>query len=162
MILSAGVFQSPQLLMLSGVGDGGDIGKFGIPVRTTCLVWARTYRTIRTSNSFGYTSNEAHFIGLTPKAVPRLVCAAFEYHRRRRGPLASNIGESGGFLEDPCGTRCSRPATALRYNGDRQPRPKATLGKGIFRDLTLLHPKSRGSVRLQSSIRRRRRKSIES
>ena len=35
-ILSAGTYQSPVLLMLSGIGPAADLGIFGIPVRETC------------------------------------------------------------------------------------------------------------------------------
>ncbi|WP_204302862.1 GMC family oxidoreductase N-terminal domain-containing protein, partial [Stenotrophomonas maltophilia] len=31
-IVSAGAFQSPQLLLLSGVGDAGSLRRLGIPV----------------------------------------------------------------------------------------------------------------------------------
>ena len=33
MIVSAGTYQSPVLLMLSGIGPAADLGIFGIPVR---------------------------------------------------------------------------------------------------------------------------------
>jgi choline dehydrogenase-like flavoprotein len=148
-ILSAGVFQSPQLLMLSGIGDGGDIAKFGIPI-THHLPGVGKNLQDHPDFIFGYTSNEAHLIGLSPKAVPRLLRAAFEYHRCRRGPLASNIGESGGFLK----TRPDLPAPDLQLHFgitaiDDHGR-KLHWGRGFSCHVTLLHPKSRGSVRLQS------------
>ena len=33
MILTAGTFQSPQVLMLSGIGDGDELKKHGVAVK---------------------------------------------------------------------------------------------------------------------------------
>ncbi len=149
-ILSAGVFQSPQLLMLSGIGDGGHISKLGITV-THHLAGVGQNLHDHPDFVFGYTSNEPHLMGLSMKAVPRLLTAGLEYIRSRRGPLASNIGESGGFLK----TRPSLTAPDLQLHFaitaiDDHGR-KLHLGRGFSCHTTLLHPKSRGSVRLQSS-----------
>ncbi len=41
-MLSCGSFNSPQLLMLSGIGPGAHLREMGIDVFTTCLASART------------------------------------------------------------------------------------------------------------------------
>jgi choline dehydrogenase-like flavoprotein len=149
-IVSSGVFQSPQLLMLSGVGDGGALGQLGIPV-THHLPGVGQNLHDHPDFVFAYTSDEPHLIGLSAKAAPRVLAAAIEYVRRRRGPMASNIAEGGGFLK----TRPDLPSpdlqlhfgvTAIDDHG-RRLHP----GQGFSCHVALLHPKSRGSVRLQSA-----------
>ena len=46
-ILSAGAYQSPVLLMLSGIGCEEELAPFGIPVRQAAARWAATSRTTR-------------------------------------------------------------------------------------------------------------------
>lgn len=148
-ILSAGVFQSPQLLMLSGVGDGSEIGKLGIPM-THHLPGVGKNLHDHPDFVFVYTSDEPHLIGLTPKAVPRLLGAMFEYIRNRRGPISSNFAEGGGFLK----TRPDLAAPDLQLHFgitaiDDHGR-KLHWGRGFSCHVAMLRPKSRGSVRLQS------------
>ena len=44
-LLCAGAFNSPQLLLLSGVGPADELKRLGIDIRSTSPAWARTYRT---------------------------------------------------------------------------------------------------------------------
>ncbi|WP_354698978.1 putative GMC-type oxidoreductase [Paraconexibacter sp. AEG42_29] len=90
-ILSAGAYQSPQLLMLSGIGDAEVLPLFGIEVRhhlpevgqnlqdhcMTLINWKADYDSLMTA--------------LTPENVELL-------QTEGKGPLSSNIAEGGGFI----------------------------------------------------------------
>ncbi|KAI4862274.1 hypothetical protein F4820DRAFT_430923 [Hypoxylon rubiginosum] len=85
-ILSAGAFQSPQLLMVSGVGPAATLEEFGIPVVADRpgvgrnledhIMYGPSYR-VRLDTVTGETSDPA-------TAIPNL----FEYFTKARGPLS--------------------------------------------------------------------------
>ena len=90
-ILAAGAYQSPQLLMLSGIGPGEVLPLFGIEVRHDlpevgqnlqdhCMVLANFKADF-----------ESLMTALTPQNVELL-------QQEGRGPLSSNVAEAGGFV----------------------------------------------------------------
>ena len=146
-ILSGGAFQSPQLLMLSGVGPGDHLRSHGIDVVADAsdvggnlqdhLDWTALYRS-RSSHSVGL-----HF-GMAAKFFPAL----FAYRNRGEGPFTSNLAECGGFLRtDPAE---AEPDVQLHFvTGlvDDHGRKKH-LGGGFSCHVCVLRPRSRGTVRL--------------
>src|SRR6185437_15988036 len=97
-ILSAGAFQSPQLLMLSGVGDAAALGKHGIASRHHLPGVGQNLQD-HPDFIFGYMSDNPNFAGISLKGTPRLIRAILQFRRERRGPLTSNFAECGGFLK---------------------------------------------------------------
>src|SRR2546428_4099181 len=97
-IVSSGAFQTPQLLMLSGVGDSAALGKHGI---ATVHHLPRVGQNLQDHPGlvFGYMSDNPNFNGISLKALPRLLRAIGQYRRERRGPMTSNFAECGGFLK---------------------------------------------------------------
>lgn len=95
-ILSSGAINSPQLLLLSGIGPAGDLTKLGIePVCNSPAVGKNLqdhysvdylYRSRRPT-----LNNQLH--PLTGK-----LWAGLQYLVARRGPLARNINHAGGFF----------------------------------------------------------------
>jgi choline dehydrogenase len=144
-ILSAGAYNSPQLLMLSGVGpaehltlrevevllDQPFVGENLSDHAATQLVWTTP-------------EPESLLLALEPAALE-------EYESSRTGPFASNLAEAGGFARvDP-----DAPAPDVQFHlapahiveegmGDPE-------GHGLWVSPCLLTPHSRGSVRLASS-----------
>jgi choline dehydrogenase-like flavoprotein len=146
-ILSAGAFQTPQLLMLSGVGAAVDLQKLGIPVICDLPGVGQNLHD-HPDFVFGYTSDEPHLIGISFGSVARLIRAVKQYISTRRGPISSNFAEGGGFLK----TRPELEAPDLQLHFgitaiDDHGR-KLHLGGGYSCHSSLLRPKSRGSVRL--------------
>ena len=97
-ILAAGALQSPQLLLLSGVGDGELLRAHGIaPV----LHLPGVGRNLRDHVDFviAYESPHPDLIGFMPGDIVNALRSALRYHRARRGIFASNIAEAGGFLK---------------------------------------------------------------
>jgi choline dehydrogenase-like flavoprotein len=149
-ILSAGAFQSPQLLMLSGVGDGKALGKHGI-ASTHNLPGVGQNLQDHPDFVFGFASDAPYFSGLSWGGIGRILKGIAQYRRERRGPMTSNVAECGGFLK----TRpdLDLPDVQLHFcmamveDHGRKPR----WGTGFSCHVCLLRPKSRGSVWLDSA-----------
>ncbi|MEY9266266.1 choline dehydrogenase-like flavoprotein [Bradyrhizobium elkanii] len=149
-LLASGAFQSPQLLMLSGVGDAAALGRHGL-ASVHHLPGVGQNLQDHPDFIFGYMSDNPNFAGISLKGMPRLVRAIMQYRRERRGPLTSNFAECGGFLK----TRpdLDIPDIQLHFGMamvDDHGR-KRHGGTGFSCHVCLLRPKSRGSVALAGS-----------
>ena len=149
-IVASGAFQSPQLLMLSGVGDAAVLGKHGI-ASVHHLPGVGQNLQDHPDFVFGYMSDNPHFNGISLKGLPRLLRAIAQFRRERRGPITSNFAECGGFLK----TRpdLDIPDIQLHFGmamADDHGR-KRHRGTGFSLHVCLLRPKSRGEVTLASS-----------
>ena len=90
MIVSAGTYQSPVLLMLSGIGPAADLGVFGIPVREDLPVGENLQDHCMVN--VNYLTDEQGLFGIfTPENFALL-------ESEGRGPLTSNYPEAGGFF----------------------------------------------------------------
>lgn len=89
-ILSAGAYQSPVLLMLSGVGPEDDLALFGIPVRENLPVGQNLQDHCMVNTNYT-TDRQSLFGAFTPDNLELL-------EKEGRGPLSSNIPEAGGFF----------------------------------------------------------------
>ena len=150
-ILASGAFQTPQLLMLSGVGDSAALGKHGIATMHHLPGVGQNLQD-HPDFIFGYMSDNPYFTGMSfEAALPRLLRAIGQYRRERRGPMTSNFAECGGFLK----TRpdLDIPDIQLHFGMamvDDHGR-KRHRGTGFSCHVCLLRPKSRGSVALGSA-----------
>jgi choline dehydrogenase-like flavoprotein len=149
-ILASGAFQSPQLLMLSGVGDQAALAKHGI-ASVHHLPGVGGNLQDHPDFVFGFTSDAPYFAGLSFSGIARIFKGIAQYRRERRGPMTSNVAECGGFLK-------TRPdlevpdiqlhfCMAMVADHGRKPR----WGTGFSCHVCVLRPKSRGSVWLQSA-----------
>ena len=89
-ILSAGAYQSPQILMLSGIGPAEDLALVNIPCALDLPVGQGLQD--HPSTWITYTTDEASL--LSAESEENLALLTTE----GRGPLTSNFAESGGFL----------------------------------------------------------------
>jgi len=149
-LVSSGAFQTPHLLMLSGVGDGAALAKHGIESRHHLPGVGQNLQD-HPDFIFGYSSDNPNFAGISLKGLPRMFRAIMQYRRERRGPMTSNFAECGGFLK----TRpdLDIPDIQLHFGMamvDDHGR-KRHAGAGFSCHVCLLRPKSRGSVALGSS-----------
>src|SRR5258707_503031 len=149
-IVASGAFQTPQLLMLSGVGDSAALGNHGV-ASVHHLPGVGQNLQDHPDFVFGFTSDAPHFAGLSFGGIARIFKGIAQYRRERRGPMTSNIAECGGFLK-------TRPdlevpdiqlhfCMAMVNDHGRKPR----WGTGFSCHVCLLRPKSRGSVSLPSA-----------
>jgi choline dehydrogenase-like flavoprotein len=103
-IVSAGTYQSPVLLMLSGIGPADDLSLLGIPVRENLPVGGNLQDHCMVNVNFT-TDQPALFGILTPENFELL-------EKEGRGPLSSNIPEAGGFFR----SRDDLPAPDLEFH----------------------------------------------
>ena len=149
-ILASGAFQSPQLLMLSGVGDSAELSKHGIAgVHHLPGVGANLQD--HPDFIFSYASDAPYFFGTSLKGIPRLIRGIGQYRRERRGPITTNFAECGGFLK----TRpdLEVPDIQLHFGMsivDNHGRTRHR-GTGFSCHVCLLRPKSRGTLGLNSA-----------
>jgi choline dehydrogenase-like flavoprotein len=141
-IVSAGTYQSPQLLMLSGIGPADQLPLFEIEVRNDLPVGQGLQDHCMTLMNWT-TDMESLMGALTPENVELL-------QTEGRGPLSSNIGEAGGFvrtrpgLDAPnCQFHCS---PVLFYEEGLGP----TVEHGIAFGPAVVKPTSRGAVTLRT------------
>ncbi|MGH3780065.1 MAG: GMC family oxidoreductase [Pseudonocardiaceae bacterium] len=90
-VLSAGSYESPHLLLLSGVGPAADLTAFGIPVVADLPVGQGLQDHLL--SAMNYLSDEESLItAMSPANLTALQEAG-------SGPLTSNIDEGGGFIQ---------------------------------------------------------------
>ena len=149
-ILCGGAINSPQLLMLSGVGDKEHLSRIGVD----CLLHSPEVGGNLQDHldmTVMIKDRSRQSIGMSPFFIPRLVSACYQYFRYRRGFLASNAAEAGAFVDLLNDT--NRPDAQLHFLPAflRDHGRKLTPGFGCTIHVCQLRPKSRGRIRLASS-----------
>ena len=149
-ILSAGALQSPQLLMLSGVGPGAHLQALGLPVLHDLPgVGQHLHDHIDVVQVVDAPGHHDLF-GLSLAGAVRAMRGIFEWRRQRTGMLTTNFGEGGAFLR----STPEEPVPDLQLHfvvGKLVDHGRKTLfGHGYSCHVCLLRPKSRGSVTLAS------------
>ena len=100
-ILSSGAFQSPQLLMLSGVGNAPDLKAVGIDVVHHSPGVGQNLQD-HIDFAFSYRSKSLDNFGVSFAGLRHLWKEIGRYRREGVGLITSNIAECGGFLKtDP-------------------------------------------------------------
>ena len=149
-ILSGGAFGSPQLLLLSGVGDKDKLTSQGIE-QVHNLPGVGENLQDHIDYVISYDSNMKDNLGFSFMGTFRSIGQIFKYAKNRQGMFSSNLAESGGFLY----TDRSEPSpdislVLVRAVVDDHGR-KLHLGHGYSCHVCVLRPKSRGSLWLKSS-----------
>jgi choline dehydrogenase-like flavoprotein len=149
-VLAAGAFQSPQLLMCSGVGPGEHLRALGITVVHDAPGVGENLQ-----DHPDYVVNRkvrsTELVGLSLAGSLRLARELVRYVRERRGMLTSNFAEAGGFVKSEPGIE--RPDLQLHFVIGMVDNHNRTLhfGHGMSCHVCVLRPKSRGTVRLASA-----------
>ncbi|MES3015290.1 MAG: GMC family oxidoreductase N-terminal domain-containing protein, partial [Pseudomonadota bacterium] len=150
-LLSAGALQSPQILMLSGIGPGAELQKHGIAVvHELSGVGANLHDHVDVVQVVD-TPGLTELFGLSLPGAVNAIRGIFEWRNARRGILTTNFAEAGGFIK-------SSPAEPLPdlqlhfvigklIDHGRKP----SFGHGYSCHVCLLRPKSRGALKLASA-----------
>jgi choline dehydrogenase len=144
-LLCGGAVNSPQLLMLSGVGPAEHLGDVGVDVVANLPGVGDNLHDHPAAGILWRTKGTTDLVNLaTPARLLR-------WQATGRGPLASNVGEAGGFFH----TRDGLPAPDMQIhvaptmfydNGFREPTVT-----GFTAGATLVDVASRGRLRLRSA-----------
>jgi choline dehydrogenase len=141
-ILSAGAYQSPHLLMLSGIGPAEALPLFGIEVRQALPVGEGLQDHCMTLTNWK-ADYESLMTALTPENIELL-------QTEGSGPLSSNIAEAGGFIRSrpgldapDCQFHCA--PTLFHEEG-----LGAAVEHGVAFGPGVVKPTSRGSVTLRT------------
>ena len=150
-LLSAGAFLSPQLLMLSGIGPGAHLQSMGIAtVLDLPGVGQHLHDHVDVVQVYDAPGQHELF-GLSLPGAVRVVKGIFEWRDRRSGMLTTNFAEAGGFLR----STPDEPIPDLQLHfviGKLVDHGRKTqFGHGYSCHVCLLRPRSRGSVSLASA-----------
>ncbi len=148
-LLCAGAVQSPQLLMLSGIGDGEQLRKFGIPVKLHKPTVGQNLQDHLDVTVQQHCTQPVTLYTLT--RFPHMFPPLWQWWRTRGGIAASNGLEAGAFVK----TDSSLPIPdvqlhfipAFMLNHAREVGP----GHGYMLHACQLRPRSRGFIGLQSA-----------
>jgi len=146
-VLSAGAIQSPQLLMLSGIGDAAQLQAQGIAVLHH-LPGVGANLQDHPDFVFGLRSSTLHSFGLSLRGGLAFWQAVKRYRAEKRGMLTSNFAEGGAFLRTAFAP--DRPDIQLHFvvAAVEDHARKLRWGHGLSCHVCLLRPRSRGSVKL--------------
>jgi choline dehydrogenase-like flavoprotein len=143
-ILSAGAYQSPQILLLSGIGPAADLELAAIPVVVDLPVGTNLQDHVATWIT--YTTDEPSLLSAESEESLALVT------NEGRGPLTSNFAEAGGFIRTDPGLA----APDLQLHAIPILFPEAGAGEilvdGWAVSHCLLRPESTGFVKLRSRV----------
>jgi choline dehydrogenase-like flavoprotein len=148
-ILCGGTVNSPQLLMLSGVGPAEHLREHGIPV---VLDRPGVGRNLQDHASVALLMSDpsAQSYALSARSWPRIAFSPMAYLLGRKGMLTSNAAESGGFLRTRDGL--ARPDVQLTFMPGLKTSARAIpRDHGVMVFVTVLRPASRGHLTLTSA-----------
>jgi choline dehydrogenase len=148
-VVCAGTVNSAQLLLLSGIGPADALAPHGIGVRHE-LPGVGCNLQDHASAPLVYTDPTAQSYALTWRAAPQVALAPLRYLFGRRGMLASNAAEAGGFIRSsPAVDRPDLQLTfmvGLKENARTLPRRH-----GFVCHVNVQRPASRGRLTLASA-----------
>ncbi|MEN2976399.1 GMC family oxidoreductase N-terminal domain-containing protein (plasmid) [Tistrella bauzanensis] len=146
-ILSGGAFNSPQLLMLSGIGPAAHLRGMGIPVLHDLPGVGRNLQD-HPDFVLSYRSRITDMFGIGMAGTMNLMRALREWRRQGTGMLTTPFAEGGAFLKSE--PHLDRPDLQLHFVisiVDDHAR-KLHRGYGFSCHVCVLRPKSRGTLEL--------------
>jgi len=148
-VLSAGAFGTPQLLMMSGIGPADHLRAMGVEVLHDSPEVGGNLQD-HLDFTICRAVNNRELLGIVPSVLPQIIRAIKPY-KSGTGLLTSNVAEAGGFLKTR--KELDRPDIQLHLcigivdNHNR----KMHMTRGLSVHVCNLRPQSRGVVRLASN-----------
>ena len=150
-LLCAGALQSPQILMLSGVGPGDHLRQHGITtLHDLPGVGAHLHDHVDVVLGVDAPHLKDLF-GISVVGLWRALGAMNEWRRLRSGPLTTNFAETGGFIKSS--PAVATPDLQLHFVIGKlvDHGRKTVFGHGYSCHVCLLRPASRGTLKLASA-----------
>ncbi len=149
-LLCAGALQSPQILMLSGIGPHDHLLENGIATLHHLPGVGQNLHDHPDVVINTHAPRAKDLVGISPHGLVRSIRGMFEWRRQRTGMLTTNFAEAGGFIksapDEPIPDLQLHFVTGILVDHGR----KTILGHGHSCHVCLLRPRSRGSLRLAS------------
>ncbi|MDT0594118.1 GMC family oxidoreductase [Glaciecola petra] len=149
-IMSSGAINTPQVLMLSGIGPEQHLSEHGIECEIDLPgVGQNLQDHLDTIVQHRCDAREGYAVAFS--AIPKYIKSVFQYLFKRKGLFSSNIAEAGGFVKSQYAEAVPDiqyhflPAILLDHGR------KTAFGYGYGLHVCCLYPKSSGEIRLQSS-----------
>lgn len=148
-IVAGGAINSPQILLLSGIGPKDQLEQHGIPVVANSPEVGKNLQD-HVDVMIHYRNKRKDGISITPRGALKMAAAWWQYKRHKTGPLAVSPAEVGGFiksqpdLNDP-DLQLHFVSTRFNDSGwDLWP----ALTHGYACHVCVLRPQARGELRL--------------
>jgi choline dehydrogenase-like flavoprotein len=150
-LLSAGALQSPQLLLLSGIGPGAHLQDMGIPVLHDLPGVGHNLHDHFDVVQVVDAPHLKDLFGLSASGAWQALQGMLEWRRQRSGMLTTNFAEAGAFVRSA--PDLPDPDLQLHFVIGKlvDHGRKTVFGHGYSCHVCLLHPKSRGRVALAST-----------
>ena len=149
-IVCAGAFGSPQLLMLSGIGPGPQLQAMGITVQHDLPGVGRNLQDHIDYVQTWRTRSDTETFGVSARGGVKLLGAMAEWKRSRSGRITSSIAESGAFLRSSPDVQVPDLQLVFVLGIVDDHARKLHWGHGISCHVDVLRPYSRGTVALAS------------
>ncbi len=150
-LLSAGALQSPQILMLSGVGPGQALSTLGIPVVHDLPGVGANLHDHADATLVYDAPKLTDLFGVSVTGIWNILKGINEWRTHRTGMLTTNFAEAGGFVKSAAGEAIPDLQFHFVIGKLIDHGRKSTFGHGYSCHVCVLRPKSRGSVRLAST-----------
>lgn len=147
-VVSSGAFGSPQLLMLSGLGSGAELGRHGVTVVHDLpgvgrnlqdhIDYVQTWRAPSWSDT----------VGVSLRGAGRTAAAMLEWRQRRSGLMTTTFATAGAFVRSAPDVQAPDLQLVFVVAIVDDHARKMHLGHGISCHVDVLRPFSRGTVSL--------------
>lgn len=155
-LVAGGAINSPQLLLLSGIGPEDGPPRHGIPLRHPLPGVGRNLQD-HLDVLVVHRATQPVSLGISVGTLPALFKHLFDYLVHRRGPLTSNSAEGGGFVRSAPWVAIPdlqfhfTPAHLDGHARNLRSAAFTMLGHGYALHACALRPASRGRVALRSA-----------
>lgn len=151
-ILAGGAINSPQLLLLSGIGAKSALEPHGIRQRHDLPGVGQNLQD-HPDVMVVVRSARHDTLSLGPGALPRAISGVIDFARHRGGMFTTNVAEAGGFIKSQPGEsipdlQLHQSAALIDNHGLNW---RFGMGWGFSAHTAVLRPKARGSISLASA-----------
>jgi len=148
-VMSAGAFGTPQVLIASGVGPGEQLQSLGIPPVLAIEGVGKNLQDHISALLVYRSPRNYDTIGISLRGILRIIKGMWEWRKRRTGVITSCVAESGVYYRtDPSVEVSDMEMELIGGIADDHGR-KNHLGHGYSAHLLLARPRSKGEVTLE-------------